>query len=185
MKKLLLLLVVMLLAFDLSGQDCKAHKDSLMYSQAYYHIIADSVGKAFSVVPVNVLEPTQYVWFADKIGQSNNNFLKEVKEEDLKLFPDGTTKGWSKKAALSWKLQAFDNESINDDTVFPSYRFPPSYVNNSELTYTMSFSPIFGNEFFVDLSLPPTHMGGGFIYYFIFNEDLSLKKVFREELFGL
>ena len=187
MKKIPLLVALSVFTITLKAQDSCTLKDSLLYAQAYNYVIADSVGRTSTIIPANRLATTSYWWFLDELQCSNNSSLKILDEADYEAIPEGLKLSDTQrhKTALSCKIQEFDKNSINHDTKYPQFTFPPSYIDNSCLEYTMYFSQIFHNEFFVELELPPTLMGGGYIYFFVFNPDTTIRFVHRKEIHGL
>lgn len=187
MKKIILFCLLILTSPLLKAQNCCTTRDSMLYAVAYKYILSDSIGRMNMILPSNRLVTTSYLWFYDEIAETNNKDFKTLTLQDYERLPTNLSLSDKErdKTTLQLKIQNFDENSINDNTIFPNYRFSASHIENGNNTYTLRFSPIFDNEFFAELDLPPTFMGGRLIYLFIFNADKTLRKVLFKEIHGL
>lgn len=185
MKKTLLLLVLSIISGTLKAQGYCALRDSLLYATAYNYICADSIGTNSNIFPSNRLVNTSYAWFIDVIESSNNDTIKKVIQASLIPSSFSQSRQQKDETALMSKLQKIDEQPVSSDTNNLKFSFPKTYKDSKFRSYEMFFSPIRWDEFFVSLELPSTLMGGGYIYFFIFNPDMTIKSVYLKEIYGL
>lgn len=168
MKKKSIILVAIFLSLHVMSQD--KVQDSILYATAYEYIKSDSVGKQYNLLPSDTLIGTYYMWFfQDARINSNNEELITLTDVDYSYVPSSITQRRD-ESALFMKMQRYDEKDVPEDRKFILDKLLPFEPQNDKETLNLYFSEIIHKEFFAQ------HRGR--IYYFIFNTDNSVKKMF-------
>lgn len=179
MKGYTLIFLLSSFIYTCRGQDT-ATADSTQYAVAYNYILNDSIGMAHTLIPSNQLVGTSYMWFSDSLEFSNNNEIKNLTPEDYQIIPSelNLSEEQQKKLIRNYKAARYDEYRVNGDSIFLSYTFPRSVRLSGRASYKLYFSPIYCNEFFVNLNMNGFTWGNSYIYFFIFDNDNTIKKVY-------
>lgn len=145
-------------------------RDSLLYATAYEYIESDSVGRRYNLLPSDILTGTYYMWFfQDARANSNHAELLTLTEKDLSCLPSDLAH-CRDETALFMKMQRYDERAVPECRKFSPRKLLPFEPSKDKQTKNLYFSEIDHGELFAQFD--------GRVFYFIFNPDNTLKKVF-------